>query len=100
MHPPRWLGVALLLALLVAAVFLRHAGACLGVRSASGHGPGRWRSTHGQGIVLVNAGGPVSIPDAWGQVLDWLRRWLPFVPSWATETRTVPGSVSIVNASG
>jgi DNA-binding beta-propeller fold protein YncE len=50
--------------------------------------------------VVVNAGGPVRIPDAWGQVLDRLRRWLPFVPPRATETRTVPGSVSIVDASG
>jgi hypothetical protein len=100
MHPPRWLGVGLLLALLVTVVFLCHAGASPSGRSASGRGPGRWRSTHGQGIVLVNAGGPVRIPDAWGQVLDWLRCWLPFVPPWATETRTVPGSVSIVDASG
>ena len=50
--------------------------------------------------VVVNAGDPVRIPDAWGQALDWLRRWLPFVPPWATETRTAPGSVSIVDTSG
>ena len=49
---------------------------------------------------MVNAGGPVRIPDAWGQILDWLRRWLPFVPPRATEARTVPGSVSIADASG
>jgi len=50
--------------------------------------------------VVVNAGGAVHIRDAWGQALDWLRRWLPFVPLRATEVRTVPGSVSIVDASG
>jgi hypothetical protein len=48
---------------------------------------------------VVNAGGPDVHRVAWSQVLDGLRRWLPFVPR-ATELRTVPGSVSIVDASG
>jgi hypothetical protein len=47
---------------------------------------------------VVNAGGPLSRPGAWVWVPRWMRRWLPFLPSRDAQTRTVPGSLSVVPA--
>ena len=49
-------------------------------------------------VFVVNAGGTVSQPGAWAWVPRWVRRWLPFLPSQAARTRTVPGSLSVVAA--
>jgi YVTN family beta-propeller protein len=45
---------------------------------------------------VVNAGGPLSRPSAWAWVPRWMRRWLPFLPAWDAQTRTVPCSLSVV----
>jgi hypothetical protein len=47
-------------------------------------------------VFVVNAGGSVSQRGAWAWVPRWLRRWLPFLPSRDAQTRTVPGSLSVV----
>jgi YVTN family beta-propeller protein len=47
---------------------------------------------------VVNAGGPLSRPDAWAWVPRWMRRWLPFHPSRDAQMRTMPGSLSVVPA--
>jgi YVTN family beta-propeller protein len=47
---------------------------------------------------VVNAGGPLSRASAWAWVPRWLRRWLPFLPARDAQTRTVPGSLSVVPA--
>jgi YVTN family beta-propeller protein len=47
-------------------------------------------------VFVVNAGGSVSRPGAWAWVPRWMRRWLPFLPSRDAQTRTVPGSLSVV----
>ena len=47
---------------------------------------------------VVNAGGPLFRPGAWAWVPPWVRRWLPFLPSRDAQTRTVPGSLSVVPA--
>jgi YVTN family beta-propeller protein len=47
---------------------------------------------------VVNAGGPLSRPNAWAWVPRWMRRWLPFHPSRDAQMRTMPGSLSVVPA--
>jgi DNA-binding beta-propeller fold protein YncE len=47
--------------------------------------------------VVVNAGGPVHVPDLWDWLPRWLVRRLPFLSSQAPGTRTVPGSLSVLS---
>lgn len=49
--------------------------------------------------VIVNAGGQVSGPDLWGWLPHWLRSHLPFLPGSSSTTRTVPGSVTVIDLS-
>ncbi len=46
--------------------------------------------------LVLNAGGTVRVPGAWGW-MQWVRRWLPFSPSFGPQTRTVPPSVSAID---
>ncbi|SRR5579883_307645 len=41
----------------------------------------------------------VPMPDAWGWLPPWLRRRLPFLPQPGPRTRTLPGSVTVLDAS-
>jgi DNA-binding beta-propeller fold protein YncE len=47
--------------------------------------------------VVVNAGGPVPVPDLWDWLPRWLVRRLPFLSSQAPGTRSVPGSLSVLS---
>ena len=49
-------------------------------------------------VFVINSGGPVLVPDAWDWLPAGLRDWLPFLPRRAVQTRTIPGSVSVLNA--
>ncbi len=49
-------------------------------------------------IFVVNDGGPVRVSDPWGWVPPWLRRRLPLLPPPPSSTRTVPGSVNMIDA--
>lgn len=49
--------------------------------------------------VIVNTGGQVSGPDLWGWLPHWLRSRLPFLPGSSSTTRTVPGSVTVIDLS-
>jgi YVTN family beta-propeller protein len=47
---------------------------------------------------VVGGGGRVRAADAWGGVLLWLRRWLPFLPPLGPRTHSVPGDVAVIDA--
>jgi YVTN family beta-propeller protein len=47
---------------------------------------------------VVSGGGRVRAADAWGGVLLWLRRWLPFLPPLGPRTHWVPSGVTVLDA--
>ncbi len=49
---------------------------------------------------ITTSGGAVSVPDAWGWIPASLRRWIPFLPPRGSHLRTIPGSVSMLDARG
>lgn len=49
-------------------------------------------------VIIVNYGGRVQVSDMWRWVPSWLRQRLPFLPQQSRSTRTVPGSVSVLDA--
>ena len=50
-----------------------------------------------QRALVLNFGGTVPLPDAWGWLPPQLRRRLPFVAQHAQGTRMVPGSVTVLD---
>jgi len=50
-------------------------------------------------VFVVNDGSfvPLPIPDPWAWIPGWARRWAPFVPSPPSGTRTVSGSMSVLD---
>jgi DNA-binding beta-propeller fold protein YncE len=48
--------------------------------------------------VVLNAGGPVQAHTAWTWLPSSLQRWVPFSSQQMAHTRTVPGSVSVLDA--
>lgn len=49
-------------------------------------------------VFVLNEASIIVQSDPWGWMPHWLRRWAPFLPSPGSYTRTVPGSVSILDA--
>jgi len=50
-------------------------------------------------VFVVNGGGVVRDADRWGWLPGWLHDKLPFLPPPGLHTRTVPGSVSVIDLS-
>jgi YVTN family beta-propeller protein len=53
---------------------------------------------HSERVFVLNSGGLVAEPDAWAWLPAGLRSWVPFLPHQGVHTRTVAGSVSVLDA--
>ena len=53
---------------------------------------------HSERVFVLNSGGLVVVPDAWAWLPEGLRSWVPFLPHQGGHTRTIAGSVSVLNA--